>query len=51
MYQVHNEYGPVEDFDTREEAEKFADEENLDAPNSHWVLYTYTIGGSGYPRG
>lgn len=51
MFEVHTEFGPVAAFDTRDEADAFAERENADDPGAYWVLYVRTLGGSGYPRG
>jgi len=51
MWQVHNEFGPVADFDTQAEAEALAARENEDDPGSHWVLFVHTYGGGGFPKG
>jgi hypothetical protein len=51
MFGVFNEFGQIAEFETREEADAFAKEENESDPDSCWVLYTFSIGGSGYPKG
>ncbi len=43
MWTVECEFGPVMDFDTREEADTFAAKENAkDGEGTYWVLYSTT---------
>jgi hypothetical protein len=53
MFQVCNEFGPVEDFDDRAEAQFFLERCQKDDPQGlYWILHVYNVSDSPeWPKG